>query len=218
VPVLLEAKSCLRNQASQLKVPAPKLGWWNWQTRTFEGRMPKGVRVQVPPRALVPIRVCGRLVQLASDIAVPQSSRDTRRMNRAFVAILPLILCTFSTANAETLRDRDATYTWDSRDWRWDKRKFDTPPMPVGGYAALVKQLSYPSVLRSRGIEGRGVAIISFDSSGCVRAISFSPRMAPQLEQIVITAVSRTRFLPARRAGKPVAFKARLPVAFIAGR
>jgi hypothetical protein len=22
-----------------------------WQTRTFEGRMPKGMRVQVPPRA-----------------------------------------------------------------------------------------------------------------------------------------------------------------------
>jgi len=23
-----------------------------WQTRTFEGRMPKGMRVQVPPRAI----------------------------------------------------------------------------------------------------------------------------------------------------------------------
>jgi hypothetical protein len=34
------------------------LGWWNWQTRTFEGRMPKGLRVQVPPRAfmLLPMR------------------------------------------------------------------------------------------------------------------------------------------------------------------
>src|SRR5947199_10312044 len=27
------------------------LGWWNWLTRTFEGRMPKGLRVRVPPRA-----------------------------------------------------------------------------------------------------------------------------------------------------------------------
>ena len=25
-----------------------------WQTRTFEGRMPKGLRVQVPPRAQFP--------------------------------------------------------------------------------------------------------------------------------------------------------------------
>jgi hypothetical protein len=31
--------------------PLSTLGWWNWQTRTFEGRMPKGLRVQVPPRA-----------------------------------------------------------------------------------------------------------------------------------------------------------------------
>jgi len=31
--------------------PFSTLGWWNWQTRTFEGRMPKGLRVQVPPRA-----------------------------------------------------------------------------------------------------------------------------------------------------------------------
>ena len=27
------------------------LGWWNWQTRTFEGRMAKAVGVQIPPRA-----------------------------------------------------------------------------------------------------------------------------------------------------------------------
>ena len=26
-------------------------GWWNWQTRTFEGRMLSGMWVQVPPRA-----------------------------------------------------------------------------------------------------------------------------------------------------------------------
>jgi hypothetical protein len=31
-----------------------------WQTRTFEGRMPKGLRVQVPPRALpfLPMKSC----------------------------------------------------------------------------------------------------------------------------------------------------------------
>lgn len=28
-----------------------KLGWWNWQTRALEVRMPKGVGVRVPPRA-----------------------------------------------------------------------------------------------------------------------------------------------------------------------
>ena len=30
-----------------------------WQTRTFEGRMPKGMRVQVPPRAPYPRTLIG---------------------------------------------------------------------------------------------------------------------------------------------------------------
>src|SRR5579862_4167491 len=32
--------------------PSQKARVVKWQTRTFEGRMPQGVRVQVPPRAL----------------------------------------------------------------------------------------------------------------------------------------------------------------------
>src|SRR5437660_1426749 len=34
-----------------------------WQTRTFEGRMPKGMRVQVPPRARLPLRRVGSAVR-----------------------------------------------------------------------------------------------------------------------------------------------------------
>jgi hypothetical protein len=40
-----------------------------WQTRTFEGRMPKGMRVQVPPRAPNPGSICwfaSELFDLAS--------------------------------------------------------------------------------------------------------------------------------------------------------
>ena len=34
-------------------VPVPIARVVEWQTRTFEGRMPKGVGVRVPPRALL---------------------------------------------------------------------------------------------------------------------------------------------------------------------
>src|SRR6266511_2997957 len=54
-----------------------------WQTRTFEGRMPKGMRVQVPPRA--PIRTLRPVsLPIASEqygIALscrPRSSRGLR--------------------------------------------------------------------------------------------------------------------------------------------
>jgi hypothetical protein len=35
-----------------------------WQTRTFEGRMPKGLRVQVPPRARFPATAAAGRTQL----------------------------------------------------------------------------------------------------------------------------------------------------------
>ena len=35
-----------------------------WQTRTFEGRMPKGLRVQVPPRAPFPATPVSMRLQL----------------------------------------------------------------------------------------------------------------------------------------------------------
>ena len=37
-------------------MPAPEARVVKWQTRTFEGRMPKGMGVQVPPRAPLPLQ------------------------------------------------------------------------------------------------------------------------------------------------------------------
>jgi hypothetical protein len=37
--------------AEGFDAPTSKARVVEWQTRTFEGRMPKGMRVQVPPRA-----------------------------------------------------------------------------------------------------------------------------------------------------------------------
>ena len=118
-------------------------------------------------------------------------------------------------ASAETQRRSDGTYSWDPRDWHWDKSEFDTPPTPVGGYAAFVSQLTYPTELRRRGIQGRGAARVYIDAAGRVRGIEFQPRMHPELEKVVVAAIQRTRFLPARRAGKPVRSVARIPVTFI---
>jgi hypothetical protein len=55
------------------------LGWWNWQTRTFEGRMPKGVGVQVPSRAPSLFSVAPRPTGVESDEAklAGQSQIDT---------------------------------------------------------------------------------------------------------------------------------------------
>jgi hypothetical protein len=51
------------------RIPNSKARVVEWQTRTFEGRMPKGMRVQVPPRAPNRRSICsvaGQLFDLAS--------------------------------------------------------------------------------------------------------------------------------------------------------
>jgi hypothetical protein len=49
----------LRGALSMIQVPFLRIARVvKWQTRTFEGRMPKGVGVQVPPRAgVIPLKV-----------------------------------------------------------------------------------------------------------------------------------------------------------------
>src|SRR5207249_11946642 len=45
--------TCKRLSSAESLTLAHKARVVEWQTRTFEGRMPKGMRVQVPPRALL---------------------------------------------------------------------------------------------------------------------------------------------------------------------
>ena len=48
----LLTKKHLRDRSSVIEVAFLRIARVvKWQTRTFEGRMPKGLRVQVPPRA-----------------------------------------------------------------------------------------------------------------------------------------------------------------------
>ena len=52
---------------SPVRNHSPSVEWWNWQTRMIKGHVPRGVRVQVPPRPPLFSRgkmsrlFCGRL-------------------------------------------------------------------------------------------------------------------------------------------------------------
>src|SRR4029077_8089581 len=53
VDFMLARTTCKRLSSAESLTVAHKARVVEWQTRTFEGRMPKGMRVQVPPRALL---------------------------------------------------------------------------------------------------------------------------------------------------------------------
>src|SRR4030095_1399945 len=51
IPLSSQPRLARHCSVRKLLMLAPTARVVEWQTRTFEGRMPKGMRVQVPPRA-----------------------------------------------------------------------------------------------------------------------------------------------------------------------
>jgi hypothetical protein len=70
----------LREISRALKIESARVV--KWQTRTFEGRMPKGMRVQVPPRA-PSIRFCVHLVEYLSTFGMSNVQNDRNFMRNA---------------------------------------------------------------------------------------------------------------------------------------
>lgn len=62
-----------------------------WQTRTFEGRMPQGMGVQVPPRAPSPFSISDCGLPICSRFAPPAPARlPRRRPARGWVIIIAM--------------------------------------------------------------------------------------------------------------------------------
>jgi hypothetical protein len=101
ISIMTRSKNNSRKRARQKRLRAAllhlpftshllTLGWWNWQTRTFEGRMPKGLRVRVPPRARSSVGTARRTVRTSQrDVAINNAQSPAIRPFRA--ASLPII-------------------------------------------------------------------------------------------------------------------------------
>ena len=138
-------------------------------------------------------------------------------MQRAFsILALLLLMLLVATADAASGRQKvgDSTISYDDADFRWDKKAFDTPPTAVGGQAALICWLEYPTALRRQRIEGRAIVSVTIGNSGAVTTVSFSPRMHRDLESLVTHAVRKCRWSPGHKQGKPVAGNISFPVTF----
>ena len=136
-----------------------------------------------------------------------------RRM-KSFAFIIALALLPVA-AIAETQVRRDGTYEYNKDELQWDKKVFSSPPQIVGGYADLVRRISYPSDLRARRVEGAATATVSLDATGQVTAITFAPRMPRDLERIVTEAVRGCRWKPGHKHGKVVGGRVWFPVKFV---
>lgn len=110
---------------------------------------------------------------------------------------------------------------------------YDEPPMPVGGYAALQKNVVYPDSARKNGIEGTvfvsayvdekgklsnvNIAIVSImdGTDGSVfEGILYEVIINTGLDKAAIDAVMKTQFIPAKLGDEPVGLRINIPVEF----
>jgi protein TonB len=87
--------------------------------------------------------------------------------------------------------------------------KFDEPPMPTKTVPPV-----YPSALKHDGISGMVTMSILVDENGFVQNPVVKKSTRPEFEQPAIDAVSKWKFEPAKKDGKPVAVQVVIPVKF----
>jgi outer membrane biosynthesis protein TonB len=115
------------------------------------------------------------------------------------LVIAVCIASSLALAHRAAAQRPEVRYEYNDRDFTWERRQLDTPPLPMGGQATLTRHLDYPKELRRDRIEGKTVVSVSVDPAGRVTAIFFSPRMDRRLEHIVRRSVLRCEWRPGRK-------------------
>ena len=87
--------------------------------------------------------------------------------------------------------------------------KFDEPPMPTKTVPPV-----YPMELKREGVSGMVTMSITVDEKGNVLNPVVKKSTRPEFEQPAIDAVSKWRFEPAKKDGKPVQVQVVIPVKF----
>jgi protein TonB len=91
----------------------------------------------------------------------------------------------------------------------------DEPPVPIGGYAAILEKLVYPSIARQAGIEGTVVLQIFVSSKGFVEDVVVLQGLpGTGLDEAAIRAVKQVRFKPAKQRDLPLGVWVALPITF----
>lgn len=90
---------------------------------------------------------------------------------------------------------------------------YDEPPEPIGGYAAIARNLRYPDIAQRAGIEGTVVVRAQIDVDGRVLQTVVIESLTG-CDDAAVEAVRRTRWRPAMQRDQPVRVWVSIPVVF----
>ncbi|MCH8013124.1 MAG: TonB family protein [Candidatus Marinimicrobia bacterium] len=92
---------------------------------------------------------------------------------------------------------------------------YDEPPVPIGGYAAIQKNIVYPKSAKKNRIQGTVVVQFFVNEKGRVTGVNIVKGMPDTgLDEAAIQAIWNTRFKPAKQKGQPVGVWITLPINF----
>lgn len=96
----------------------------------------------------------------------------------------------------------------------YDVSEVDSPPEPIGGMVAILRDLRYPEEARRASVEGRVEVGFIVYQEGIVRSPVIIQGIGHGCDEEVIRLINNSKFNPAIKDGNPVNIEYSLPVVF----
>ncbi|MBA7604863.1 MAG: TonB family protein [Calditrichaeota bacterium] len=92
---------------------------------------------------------------------------------------------------------------------------YDEPPVPIGGYAAIVEKLVYPTIAMKAEIEGTVILQVFVNDKGFVEDLVVQKGLpGTGLDEAAVRAVKQVRFKPAMQRDNAVGVWVVIPITF----
>ena len=93
---------------------------------------------------------------------------------------------------------------------------YDDPPQPIGGFAAIQKNLVYPEIARKAGVEGTVFIKVLVDAKGNVVDTDVIKSLGNNgCDEAAVKAIKSVKWKPAMQRDKPVKVWVSIPVRFM---
>ncbi|MBU0476211.1 MAG: TonB family protein [Bacteroidetes bacterium] len=87
-------------------------------------------------------------------------------------------------------------------------------PLPIGGIAAIQKNITYPEIAKRAGIQGRVYVKAFIDSTGTVVKAVVVKGIGAGCDEVAMEAVKKVKFTPGKQRGKAVNVQVTVPILF----
>ncbi len=91
---------------------------------------------------------------------------------------------------------------------------YDEPPIPIGGFEAIQRNLIYPEDALKAKVQGTVILLVQISEKGEIGKVRVKKTLGGNCDQAAIDAVKSIKWKPAKVKGKPVAVWVSVPVRF----